>query len=113
MTIDELKDILSCDESLEQACHELVTSLSPQVKELILSIKTQKLSAKNLQLVTSLSQRSRNMFKKHCLAPAIQSGILSMTIPNIPSHPAQQYYLSDLGMRLLEVLSNDSEVDKE
>ena len=86
MTIDELKDILGRDESLEQACHELVTSLS---------------------------QRSRNMFKKHCLAPAIQSGILSMTIPNIPSHPAQQYYLSDLGMRLLEVLSNDSEVDKE
>ena len=100
-------------EDLEQTCHELVTSLSPIVKELILSIKTQKLSAKNLQLVTSLSQHSRNMFKKHCLNPAIRSGILCMTIPDTPSHPEQQYYLTKLGLKMLEVLTNDSGKDKE
>lgn len=99
------------NESLEQACHELVMSLSPQVKELILSIKTQKLSAKNLQLVTSLSQHSRNMFKKHCLNPAIRSGILCMTIPDTPSHPGQQYFLTELGLKVLEILTNDSGED--
>ena len=92
--------------------HQLVTNLSVQVKELIISLKEGKKSASELLLAPELapelaltySDKSPSYFKKKVINPAIEQGIIAMLYPDIPKHPKQKYYLTEKGKDLLKAL---------
>lgn len=92
------------DVSLSQACHELALNLPVQVKSLIMNIKDAKITAAELQLAFNLSPKSKDHFKKHFIQPTIGLGLVAMTHPDNPRHPQQKYYLTELGLAVLEVL---------
>ena len=92
------------DVNLLQSCHELASNLSPQAK----SLEHAKMTATELQLVSelasSLSPKSKLSFKKHFINPNLDAGLLARTYPDNPRHPQQRYYLTELGLAVLEVL---------
>ena len=89
------------------AVHELVTSLSQQAKSLLMSLKYGKMTASELQLVTSLSPHSKQLFRKQYIYPSIEVGLVDMTHPDNPRHPQQKYYLTELGLAVLAELTKD------
>ena len=99
------------DVSLSIACQQLVSSLSPQAKSLIMSVKDKEMSALELQLVSelasSLSPKSKLSFKKHFINPNIDAGLLTRTYPDNPRHPRQKYYLTKLGLEVLKLLNDE------
>ena len=95
------------DEEFSLTAHQLVPSLSPSVKILIMSLKGGKKSAPELQLVLGYSSNSRRAFREQCLAPSIKAGLVAMTHPDNPRHPQQQYYLTELGLAVLKVLTKE------
>lgn len=101
------------DVSLSIACQQLASSLTPQAKSLIMSIKDAKMSALELQLVSelasSLSPKSKLSFKKHFINPNIDAGLLTRTYPDNPRHPRQKYYLTELGLEVLKLLNEEKQ----
>lgn len=95
--------------NLSQACHQLVTNLSPQVKSLIISLEDKKMSASELQLVTNLSPLSKRLFRKQYITPGVEAGLINLTNPDTPRHPKQKYYLTEQGMKVLDMLLNEKQ----
>ena len=87
-----------------QAVHQLVISLSPQVKSLIINLKSNKKSTSELQLFTNCSPLSKRLFIAQYITPGIESGLLAKTHPDTPHHPKQKYYLTEMGLKVLELL---------
>ena len=92
------------DVNLSPTVHQLFTNLSEQAKLLIISLGEQKLSAKELQLVTSCSPKSKQLFIKQFIIPNIADGLLAVTHPDNPHHPQQKYYLTEIGLEILKRL---------
>ena len=95
--------------NLELTVHQLKQSCSPQVKELIISIKDAELSLKKMQLFTNCSPKSKPLFIEKYIKPAIDLNLIAPKFPDTPRHPKQKYYLTDLGKAMLEYLSNNKE----
>ena len=92
------------DVNFSPTVHQLFTNLSEQSKMLILSIGEQKMSAKELQLVTNCSLKSKQLFIKQFIVPNLADGLLTVTHPDNPHHPRQKYYLTDIGLEMLKML---------
>ncbi len=92
------------DVNFSPTVHQLFTNLSEQSKTLIMSIGKQKMSAKELQLVTNCSPKSKQLFIKQFIVPNLADGLLTVTHPDNPHHPRQKYYLTDIGLELLKML---------
>lgn len=90
---------LDCSTTVQQ----LFTTLSPQVKSLIVNLKDKQVSASELQLFTNRSPQSKQLFIKQFITPYL-GVILAMTHPENPHHPRQKYFLTELGMKILEML---------
>ena len=96
--------------------HHLVTSMSVQIKELIMSLEYSQKSASELllapelapELVQAYSDKSPSYFKKKVIYPAIKDGLIAMLYPDKPHHPKQKYYLTDKGKELLKTLEAQS-----
>lgn len=84
--------------------HQLVTKLSQQAKSLVIALRDQQMSAAELQLVTSLSPKSRRLFREQWIEPCIGLGILKRTHPENSRHPQQKYFLTELGLGILKQL---------
>ncbi|MBQ2573283.1 MAG: transcriptional regulator, partial [Bacteroidales bacterium] len=89
--------------------HQLFTNLSTQDKSLIINLKEQQLSTSELQLFTNCSPQSKQLFIKQVITPNIENGIIAMTHPETPHHPWQKYYLTELGLKILEMLQNNKQ----
>ena len=92
------------EEVFSLTVHQLASSLSPQSKSLIISLKDSKMTSSELQLVTSLSPKSKQLFRKQFIYPSVEAGLIALTHPDNPRHPQQQYYLTELGLAVLKVL---------
>ena len=92
------------EQSFSPTVHQLVTSLSPQVKSLIINLKEEKLSTPELQLFTNCSRLSKRLFIAQYINPGIESGLLAKTHPETPHHPKQKYYLTEMGLKVLDML---------
>ena len=92
------------DVNFSPTVHQLFTNLSEQSKMLIMSIGEQKMSAKELQLVTNCSLKSKQLFIKQFIVPNLADGLLTVTHPDNPHHPRQKYYLTDIGLEMLKML---------
>lgn len=92
------------EQSFLPTVHQLVTNLSPQVKSLIISLKGEKMSSSELQLVTNLSPLSKRLFRMQFINPGVELGLIGLTYPDTPRHPKQKYYLTEMGLKVLELL---------
>lgn len=91
------------------AVHELVSSLSQQAKSLLMSLKYEKKSVSNLQLVTNCSPQSKQLFIKQFIVPSLEAGLIERTHPDNPHHPQQKYYLTELGLAVLAELTKEQD----
>lgn len=91
------------------AVHELVSSLSQQDKSLVMSLKYDKKSVSNLQLVTNCSPQSKQLFIKQFIVPSLETGLIERTHPDNPHHPQQKYYLTELGLAVLAELTKEQD----
>ena len=51
----------------------------------------------------ALELANREHFRKTYLAPALEQGVIEMTVPNKPTSRSQRYRLTDLGKQWLEL----------
>ena len=94
------------DTHLVATAHQLATSISEHVKDLIISIDASEYTKESLQLATKLATKSRQYFDKVSLKPAIQSGLVQMKY-EAPNHPNQKYSLTDLGKAVQNVIKSE------
>jgi len=74
--------------------------VSDQVKRLLKAIENRQISA--IELMESLSLSHRPTFRKNYLHPALEAGLIEMTMPDSPKSPTQKYCLTEKGRRFLE-----------
>jgi len=79
--LDALKDYPSSDQDADQ--------VSDQVRQLLNVMGTRPLSA--VELMESLNLKHRPTFRKNYLHPALECGLIVMTLPDTPSSRHQRY----------------------
>ena len=92
------------------AVHQRALGLSAQVKSLIHSFEKEKMSVPELKLVNNCSPKSKQLFIKQMIAPALEAGLIERTHADNPHHPQQKYYLTELGLAVLEELYRHRDV---
>lgn len=55
-------------------------------------------------LMEASSATSRRTFIRKITGPVLEAGLIALTYPDNPRHPQQKYYLTDLGLAILEEL---------
>jgi ATP-dependent DNA helicase RecG len=75
--------------SLSQVC-PMLDSRNMPIAEQILVFCSEPHSLQEIMEVVNQTNRSR--FKKNIINPLLVAGVLSMTIPDKPNSPLQQYY---------------------
>lgn len=73
--------------------------VTEQVESLLLLIKDQELSTK--ELISGLSLRHRPTFIENYLNPCLELGLIEMTQPESPRSPTQKYRLTLQGKKVL------------
>ena len=73
--------------------------VTPQVKKLLQVCKGE---MSRQVLLKAVGIKDRKHFRVNILNPAIESGLLEMTIPDKPNSPKQKYRLTDKGKKLLK-----------
>ncbi len=58
------------------------------------------------ELQQALELKDRKSFRKRYVQPALEIGLIEMTIPNKPNSRLQQYRLTELGQKLVESFIN-------
>ncbi len=58
------------------------------------------------ELQEKLNLSDREYFRKNYLKPAIEEGLVALTIPDKPTSIKQQYYLTEKGEQLLTIIEN-------
>lgn len=108
--------------ALERTHDELRTKLAQlddnfkiRVKSLICNINSDYYSARELQLRMNSAQtplelrtNSARYFMVHILKPAIELGWISPLYPDNPHHPKQKYKLTELGITMKVILSEEN-----
>ena len=74
--------------------------VSDQVKRLLKAIGNRQISAIELMELLGLSHRPT--FRKNYLHPALEAGLIEMTMPDSPKSPTQKYRLTEKGRKFLE-----------
>lgn len=74
--------------------------VTDQVKRLVGALALDRLSA--AELMEKLSLKHRPTFRANYLRPALEAGLIEMTAPDSPNSPAQKYFLTAKGKRVLK-----------
>jgi Fic family protein len=86
----------------DNSSSQLTPQVTPQVKSL-LSLMLNKPNGLNRdELQQALELKDRKSFRNRYLQPALEIGLIEMTIPNKPNSRLQQYRLTELGQKLVE-----------
>jgi ATP-dependent DNA helicase RecG len=80
---------------------QVTPQVTPQVRQLLAACEGE-LAREELQVRTGLSDREH--FRTEYLRPAIDQGLVEMTIPDKPRSSKQRYRLTDKGRQWLEPL---------
>jgi Fic family protein len=76
--------------------------VAPQVEALIKAFHSVDKSLTRNELQTHLSLKDRESFRERYLKPALEAGLIEMTIPGKPNSRLQQYRLTEQGRKLAE-----------
>ncbi|WP_419198484.1 Fic family protein, partial [Pseudomonas syringae] len=73
---------------------EATPEVTPEVEKLIVLVNG---DIKRIELQHQLKLADAEHFRKHYLSPALEQGVLAMTIPEKPTSSNQRYRLTSLG----------------
>lgn len=82
--------------STHTSTNNSVSSLSENVKRLVIAIGTEEKGIK--EMMDAVGLRNRPNFIEHSLTPAINGGLVTMKYPDSPRHPRQKYLLTVKGL---------------
>ena len=86
--------------STHTSFEETVSSLSDNIKRLIIAIGTDEKSVK--EMMEEIGLKNRPNFLEYSLTPAITGGLVKMKFPNSPHHPRQKYLLTVKGLAVYD-----------
>jgi predicted HTH transcriptional regulator len=92
--------------NIQETTHETIQETvkeNPKVKKLVVNCIGE-MTGK--QLMSAMNLKNRIHFLKEYLQPAIESGLIEMTIPNQPKNRNQKYRLTAKGEALRKILKN-------
>ena len=75
---------------------ETASTLSENIKRLVVAIGTDEKSVK--EMMEAVGLKNRPNFLEYSLTPAITEGLVKMKYPNSPRHPRQKYLLTVKGL---------------
>ena len=79
---------------------ETVSTLSENIKRLLVAIGTDEKSVK--EMMEAVGLKNRPNFLEYSLTPAITEGLVKMKFPNSPRHPRQKYLLTVKGLAVYD-----------
>ena len=82
--------------STHTSTNNSVSSLSENVKRLVIAIGTEEKSIK--EMMDAVGLRNSPNFIEYSLTPAINGGLVTMKYPDSPRHPRQKYLLTVKGL---------------
>ena len=85
------------------ASEQVTPQVTPQVEYLL---KIFEGTHYRSELQEKLNLSDREYFRKNYLKPAIEKGLVALTIPDKPTSIKQQYYLTEKGEQLLTIIEN-------
>ncbi len=91
-------DVNSTNIDTHTSLDETVSTLSENIKRLIIAIGTDEKSVK--EMMEAVGLKNRPNFLEYSLTPAITEGLVKMKYPNSPHHPRQKYLLTVKGLAI-------------
>lgn len=91
-------DVNSTNIDTHTSLDETVSTLSENIKRLIIAIGTDEKSVK--EMMEAVGLKNRPNFLEYSLTPAITEGLVKMKYPNSPHHPRQKYMLTVKGLAI-------------
>lgn len=79
---------------------ETVSTLSENIKRLVVAIGTDEKSVK--EMMEAVGLKNRPNFLEYSLTPAITEGLVKMKFQNSPHHPRQKYLLTVKGLAVYD-----------
>ena len=79
---------------------ETISTLSENIKRLVVAIGTDEKSVK--EMMEEIGLKNRPNFLEYSLTPAITEGLVKMKYPNSPRHPRQKYLLTVRGLTVYD-----------
>lgn len=79
---------------------ETASTLSENIKRLLVAIGTDEKSVK--EMMEAVGLKNRPNFLEYSLTPAITEGLVKMKFPNSPHHPRQKYLLTVKGLAVYD-----------
>ena len=86
--------------STHTSSDETVSTLSENIKRLVVAIGTDEKSVK--EMMEAVGLKNRPNFLEYSLTPAITEGLVKMKFPNSPHHPRQKYLLTVKGLAVYD-----------
>ena len=86
--------------STHTSSDETVSTLSENIKRLVVAIGTDEKSVK--EMMEAVGLKNRPNFLEYSLTPAITEGLVKMKYPNSPRHPRQKYLLTVRGLAVYD-----------
>ena len=93
---DDCDTHTSTHTSAHTSTNNSVSSLSENVKRLVIVIGTEEKGIK--EMMDAVGLRNRPNFIEYSLTPAINGGLVTMKYPDSPRHPRQKYLLTVKGL---------------
>ena len=93
---DDCDTHTSTHTSTRTSTNNSVSSLSENVKRLVIVIGTEEKGIK--EMMDAVGLRNRPNFIEYSLTPAINGGLVTMKYPDSPRHPRQKYLLTVKGL---------------
>lgn len=87
------------------ATPQVAPQVAPQVRVLIEFMKSQSGAMNREELQSALALSDRKSFRERYLKPALDAGLVEMTIPDKPNSRLQQYRLTAQGQQLAGMLA--------
>jgi Fic family protein len=91
----------ACIANNSNSTPQVTPQVSPQVQQLISVMKEIDGEANREQLQRALKLSDRKSFRSRYLLPALENGLIEMTLPDKPNSSLQKYRLTALGKKLL------------
>ena len=90
----------STQTSTHTSFDETVSTLSENIKRLVVAIGTNEKSVK--EMMEAVGLKNRPNFLEYSLTPAITEGLVKMKFQNSPRHPRQKYLLTVKGLAVYD-----------
>lgn len=89
-------------QAIDSASPQEAPQVTPKVRALLARMAKQKNPASREELLQAMALSDRKSFRERYLKPALDAGLIEMTLPDRPNSRLQQYRLTELGRRRAE-----------